>query len=163
MIKGLIKLATHLDQIGYQKEASYIDDVLNNLAEDDIFTQDMDWLDPLDEDLDLIDAGDLSAGEAEHQEVELEDRLVSETEYADSDLEPSRLESILGGDLAVDVLDDRDSEALWKGIRLAPDAMSQWFFDIMNAVDDSDMEALGTFARNLQERVYNQPSSNDDI
>ena len=161
MIKGLVKLATHLDKSGYQKEAGYIDDIISNLAEDDMFAQDMDWLDPLDEDLNSIDAGDEEAGEVVHQEVGLEDRLVSELEYTDSDLEPSRLESILGGDLAVDILDDRDSDALWKGIKLAPDAMSQWFFDIMNAVDESDMEALGTFARNLQERVYNQNPVDD--
>jgi hypothetical protein len=162
MIKGLVKLATHLDQKGYRKEAGYLDEVLNKLAEDDIFTGDTDWLDPSGLDLDAIVDGDTSAGEVAHEEVSLEDRVVSEIEYTDSDLEPSRLESILGGDLAIDILDTRDADALWRGIKMAPDAMAQWFFDTMNAVDDSDMDSIATFARVLGERVYKNNSSDDE-
>ena len=153
MIKELVKLATHLDKKGYRREASYLDSVMNKLAQDTGY--DADILGPTDTDLSAIEMGNDMTGEAPHLEESLDD---SGEEFI-----PSILESILGGDIAIDILDNRDADALWRGIKLAPPAMADWFYDTMKASSgEKNMDALAMFARHLGEKASSESQSSDD-
>ena len=152
MIKGLVKLATHLDRKGYQKEASYLDSVLNKLAQD---TGGADILGPTDMNLDAMEMGGDMMGEAPYSEEPLDS--------SDDGPVPSILESILGGDIAIDILDKRDADALWRGIKLAPSDMADWFYEAINsASSEKNMDALAMFARHLAEKAANEKQSSDD-
>jgi len=162
MIRELVRLATHLDSKGYAKEASHLDSVIRKMAEegeswDDAL--DAIGIEPSDEELSLIDEGDLSVGDIF---TPPEDVLISDLEYdGPDDITPMSLSALLGEEMPEHIYNADDAKAFGRGINKNPNATAEFFFDNYKAYADTpDPVSLAQFARTLLERIQRDDEPN---
>ena len=149
MIKELVRLASHLDDNGYVKEADYLDEIITKMSQDmgaeeesDMIMEGLDdLLGPLDDELQGIEEGDDSVGEVPNLVDELRDEEILFDEG-------SELSALIGEDVDEETLDDMDLSALSKGISNDPAGMAEYVLN--NLDEDVDMSDLMQFAQALQ-------------